>query len=93
MAITLKPLSKKPNDIKHLINLAYEESFANIAMGCISINVKEDKWQTYITQLNIGNLFADTMFVVSSFLKKEFEIDAIIKLKWKQKLKYPQMEI
>ena len=78
MAITMKPLSKKPNDIKHLINLAYEESFANIAMGCISINVKEDKWQTYITQLNIGNLFADTMFVVSSFLKKEFEIDAMI---------------
>ena len=76
--ITLKSLTKKPDDIKDLINLAYDESFANIAMGCISINKKEGKWETYITQQNLGNLFADTMFVVSAFLKKEFEIDAII---------------
>ena len=78
MDITLKPLSKKLDNITNFINLAYEESFANIAMGCISINKKEGEWQTYVTQLNLGNLFADTMFVVSAFLKKEFDIDAII---------------
>ena len=44
-------------------------------MGCISINQIGDEWHTYITNLNLGNLFADTMLVVSAFLKKEFGIE------------------
>ena len=75
---TLEILSEKPIDIKHLIDLAYEESLAHIAMGCISINQIGDEWNTYITRLNLGNLFADTMLVVSAFLKKQFGINAII---------------
>ena len=76
--IKLKTLSKKPNNIQDLIDLAYDESFAHIAMGCISINQISDKWHVYVTKLNLGNLFADTMLLVSAFLKKSFGINAII---------------
>ena len=78
MIITLKELSKKPNNLQNLIDLAYNESFAHIAMGCISINQIGDKWHTYVTNLNLGNLYADTALLVSSFLKKKFGISAII---------------
>ena len=78
MKITLKSLTKKPNNIQNLIDLAYNESFAHIAMGCISINQIGDKWNTYVTSLNLGNLYADTALLVSSFLKKKFGISAII---------------
>jgi len=74
----LKTLSLKPNNVQNLINLLYEESFEHIAMGCISINQIGDKWNTYVTSLNLGNLYADSMLVVSALLKKEFGINAII---------------
>ena len=61
-----------------MIDLAYDESSAHIAMGCISINKIGDKWDSYVTSLNLGNLFADTMLLVSAFLRKEFGINAII---------------
>jgi len=77
-SMTLKTLSKKPNSVQNLIDLAYDESPENIAFGCISINQIGDKWNTYISSLNLGNLYADTMLVVSAFLKKEFGINAII---------------
>jgi len=77
-SMTLKTLSKKPNSVQNLIDLAYDVSSANIAIGCISINQIGDKWNTYVSSLNIGNLYANTMLVVSSFLKKEFGINAII---------------
>ena len=85
LTMTLKALSKKPNNVQNLIDLAYDESFAHIAMGCISINQIGDEWDTYITNLNLGNLFADTMFLVSAYLKKEFGINAIIINKIKMK--------
>ena len=47
-------------------------------MGCISINQISDKWYTYVTSLNLGNLFADILLLVSSFLRKEYGINAII---------------
>ena len=77
-SMTFEALSKKPNSVQKLIDLAYEESSAHVAMGCISINNIGDKWESYITSLNLGNLFADTMLVVSAFLRKEFGINAII---------------
>jgi len=77
-SITLEELSKKPNSVQNLIDLAYDESSAHIAMGCISINKIGDKWDSYVTSLNLGNLFADTMLLVSAFLRKEFGINAII---------------
>jgi hypothetical protein len=76
--MTLKALPRKPNSIQKLIDLAYEMSSANIAMGCLSINQIGDIWHTFITKLNLGNLFADIMLLISAFLKKEFGIDAII---------------
>ena len=77
-AIKLKTLSKKPNSVKNLIDIAYDESFAHISMGCVSINQIKEKWDTYVTSLNLGNLFVDIMLLVSAFLKKEFGINAII---------------
>jgi len=76
-ALKLSTLSKRPIDVQNLIDLLYNESFENIAMGCISINQIGDKWNTYITSLNLGNLFADTILLVSAFLKREFGINAI----------------
>ena len=78
MTIKLNRLSRKPNSIQNLIDIANEELFSNVAMGCISINHIGDKWSAYVTKLNLRNLFADTMLVVSAFLKKEFGINAII---------------
>ena len=63
--IVLKSLSKKPNNIQNLIDFAYDESSTHIVMGCISINQLESKWYTNVTSLNLGNLYADTMLVVS----------------------------
>jgi len=77
-SLDLNSLPKKPNNVQNLIDLAYNESIAHIAMGCISINQISDKWHTYVTSLNLGNLFADIMLLVSAFLKKEYEINAII---------------
>ena len=90
--IKLKILSKKPNSVEHLIDLSYKESLANIAMGCISINQIGDNWHTYVTGLNLGNLYADTMLVVSAFLKKQFGINALIlnKIKMKEEFKVSQ---
>jgi len=76
--IKLKTLPKKPNSIQNLIDIAYDESFAHISMGCISINQIRDKWDTYVTSLNLGNLFVDIMLLVSAFLKKEYGINAKI---------------
>ena len=78
-SITLKNLIYKPGDIFQLINEAFTEAFAHVAMGSISINEANDNnWETYITGMNQGYIFADTTFVVSAFLKKHFDIDAII---------------
>ena len=76
--INLNTLSKKPNSIKNLIDLAYDESNLHIAMGCISINQIGDKWNSFVTSIELINLLSYTLFVVSAFLKKEFGIDAII---------------
>jgi len=78
-SITLKSLTSKPLSVIQLINSAFEVAFAHVAMGCIYINeLNQNSWETYITGMNQGYIFADTMFVVSAFLKKHFNIDAVI---------------
>jgi hypothetical protein len=90
--IKLKVFYEKPNNVENLIELSYEDSLAHIAMGCISINKIGDNWHSYVTGLNLGNLYAVTMLVVSAFLKKEFGIDAIIlnEIKMKGEFKVSQ---
>ena len=78
-SITLKRLESKPMNVTELINDTYKVAFAHIAMGCISINeATQNSWETYITGINPGYIYADTIFVVSAFLKKHFDIDAVI---------------
>ena len=95
MTIKLNRISRRPYNMKNLIEMAYEDPFANVTMGCISINQIGDKWNTYVTKLNLRNLFADTMLVVSAFLKKEFEINAIIlnKIEINEKIRIKNIEI
>ena len=95
MTIKLNRLSRKPNSIQNLIDIANEELFSNVAMGCISINHIGDKWSAYVTKLNLRNLFADTMLVVSAFLKKEFGINAIIlnKIEISEEVRIKDIEI
>lgn len=52
MTNKLNRLSRKPNSIQNLIDIANEDLCANDAMGCISINQIGDKWNTYVTKLN-----------------------------------------
>ena len=83
----LKEISRKPKDFLDLIDLSYKKSFNNIVKSCISIKKNETNWDTAIGQSNIGYLFANTMFIVSSFLKNEYGIDASIlsKIELRQK--------
>ena len=76
--ITLKTLEHKVSNLEDLINYSYDEAFANIAPGSIMINKNGGNYNVYLTQINIGYLFANTMFTVSSFLKQEYGIDAMI---------------
>ena len=87
--ITLKKLSNPSLKLSDLINNSYEESLANIALGSISIKKKNQIWEANLSQINIGYLFANTMFVVSSFLKNEYNIDAMIlsKMELKKEMK------
>ena len=85
--INLKEISKEPKDFLDLIDLSYKADFSNIVKSCISIKKIDNTWEAGIGQLNLGYLFANTMLVVSSFLKNEYEIDASIlsKIELKQK--------
>ena len=76
--INLKRISKEPEDFIDLINQSYDKAYAHIAHSCISINQIGNTLEANLGQLNIGYLFANTMLVVSSFLKNEYGIDVSI---------------
>ena len=76
--ISLKKLPSEPQNLKELINLSYENSFANIAEASISLKKDGNNLIAYASQLNQGYLFANIMFIVSAFLKNEYNIDATI---------------
>ena len=76
--ITLKKLSSKPDGLDDLIKQSYEESFANIAESSILLEKEGNNLIAYASQLNYGYLYANTMFIVSAFLKSEYNIDAAI---------------
>ena len=76
--ITLKTLDHKVSNLHDLIQYSYDEAFANIAPESIMINKNGGNYNVYLTQINIGYLFANIMFTVSSFLKQEYGIDAMI---------------
>ena len=76
--ISLKKLPSEPQNLKELINLSYENSFANIAEASISLKKDGNNLLAYVSQLNEGYLFANVMFIVSAFLKNEYNIDATI---------------
>ena len=76
--ITLKKLSNPSLNLSDLIKNSFEESLANIAPGSISIQKKNQNWEANLSQINLGYLFANTMLIVSSFLKNEYNIDAMI---------------
>ena len=82
--ITLKTIRNKPNTIYEFINNVYDNSCSNIAKGSIFIDeIKENNktiFKVYNTEINsyFGYLFSNIMFIVSSFLKNEYSIDASI---------------
>ena len=74
-------IKEEPDNISNFINSVYINSFANIAKGSISIkNVNNilEAYNTYIYSEYNGYLFANTMMIVSAFLKNEYNIDASI---------------
>ena len=84
-SITLKELSKEPNNLYDLMDLAYDKAWANIAFSCISVLNFEGNVKFYIGQTNVGYLFANTMFTLSAFLKNEYGIEATILSKLERK--------
>ena len=76
--ITLKQLSREPSDLKDLITMSYEASLANIAKSSIYLKKDGNNLIAYASQLNNGYILANTMFIVSAFLKNEYDIDAAI---------------
>ena len=82
--IILEKIEKRPNNISEFIDLVYENSFANIAKGSLYINQNEqnnsliDVYNTEINTKTFGNVFANTMLLVSSYLQNEYDIQASI---------------
>ena len=80
--IKLNLLNKNPKDIIDFMNISYEQAKVNIAKSGIYIDGSNpdiiDVFNTEIdTELN-GYLYANAMLTVSGFLKKYYDIDAII---------------
>ena len=81
--MTLKELNKDPNnDILNFMNNAYEQAFANIAKGAIYVNrVNSSFYEIFNTEVCTsfnGYFYANTMLLVSAFLKENYGIDATI---------------
>ena len=80
-SINFKKIKNEPYNIANFINQVYENSFANIAKGSISIKKNNDSLEAYNTYIYSdfnGYLFANTMMIFSAFLKNEYNIDASI---------------
>ena len=84
-------IKENPETLYDFINLVHNISFANIAKGSIAIkndnNILES-YNTYIYSEYSGYLFANTMMIVSAFLKNEYNIEASIFPEIKQKNNY-----
>ena len=91
--IHFQKIKNSPNNITEFMEKVYEESFSNIAKGSISIKNYQlnnktiyDVYNTEIFTGNYGNVYANTMLLVSAFLKNEYNIDAsiITKIKYEK---------
>ena len=95
-SITLKSLPNKAKNIEDFIEMAYENSFANIAKGSIFFNKINDKnFEVYNTEVStntLGYLFANTMLFVSAFLKNEYNIEASILTEIEEKKSFRRKE-
>ena len=104
--ILLKKINNEPRNITDFITNIYDKSFANIAKGGICIKKKYnstinkftyDIYNTEIYTGNFGNVYANTILLVSAFLKNEYNIEASILTKVKynyinnKKLNYYQI--
>ena len=83
--ITLSEIKEDINNIKNFMQLAYDNSKANIAKGAIYVNKQSNnnnnEYDVYNTETNsnkFGYLYANTMLFVSAFLKDSYKIDASI---------------
>ena len=82
--ITLAKIEGESKDINDFMDKAYDNSFVNIAKGSLCVkNINDGKtiYEVYNTETNnklYGYLYADTMFFVSAFLKKHYDIEATI---------------
>ena len=90
--IVLKKIDKEPKNITDFIRNIYDNSFANIAKGSICIKklnnsiINKYIYDIYNTEIytgNFGNVYANTILLVSAFLKNEYNIDASILTKVK----------
>ena len=80
--IPLTQLNKEPTDITDFMNLSFEQAFVNIAKGGLYIdNSNPELINVYNTEVDTslnGYFYANTMLFVSSFLKNNYDINAVI---------------
>ena len=82
--ITLSQIKEKSDTIEQFMDNVYKNAFVNIAKGSLCVKEKKDEkilYEVYNTEINtnlFGFLYANTMLFISSFLKKEYNIDATI---------------
>lgn len=87
--IQLDKIKKEPSNITEFMELAFKNSYSNIAKGSIYIKKNEtneniiEVYNTEIYTGNYGNVYANTMLLVSAFLKNEYNIDASLLTKIK----------
>ena len=82
---SMNKLDKVPNNIIEFMESVYQISKENITKGSIYIrkndyynNITYEVYNTEIFTGNYGNVFANSMFCVSAFLKDEYNIDALV---------------
>ena len=80
--IPLTQLKGEPKDITDFMNLSYEQSFAHINKGSLFVdNSNNNLINVYNTEIDTGlngYFYANTVLFVSSFLKNNYDINAVI---------------
>ena len=80
--IPLAQLNRKPTNIIDFMNFSYEQAFSHIAKGALLVdNSNSDLINVYNTEIDTGlngYFYANTVLFVSSFLKNNYDINAVI---------------
>ena len=80
--IRLKELTQQPKDINNFMDIAFQQSVANIAKGALHVDSSNGSfYKVYNTEVSTslnGYFYANTILFVSAFLKEKYGMDVAI---------------